>query len=102
MNRNPRLTRTFIGVMVLAAMASTAYASLNSHTLHISYALAVLALAAATSRMKVNLPGIDGNMSVNLPFLLMSVVNLSALEACAVASVSSVVLLWQNRLGNFK
>ena len=43
--------------------------------------LAVLVLAAATSRMKVKLPGINGNMSVNLPFLLMAVVNLSALEA---------------------
>ena len=102
MNRNPRLTRTFIGVMVLAAMASTAYASLNSHTLHISYALAVLALAAATSRMKVNLPGIDGNMSVNLPFLLMAVVNLSALEAVAVASVSAVVQCWPKSQTKFR
>src|SRR5207244_10976135 len=101
MNRNPRLTRTFIGVMVLAAMASTAYASLNSHTLHISYALAVLALAAATSRMKVNLPGIDGNMSVNLPFLLMALVNLSALEAVAVASVSAVVQCWPKPQAKF-
>ena len=31
MNRNPRLTQTFIGVMVLAAIASTTYASLASH-----------------------------------------------------------------------
>src|SRR5258708_16585214 len=91
MNRNPRLTQTFIGVMVLAAVASTTYASLASHALHTSYALAILALAAATSRMKVNLPGINGNMSVNLPFLLMAVVNLSALEAVAVASVSAGV-----------
>src|ERR1700675_4085024 len=80
MNRT-RLTHTFIAVMVLAAMASTAYASLASHTIHASYALALLALAAATSRMKIKLPGIDGNMSVNLPFLLMAVVNLSALDA---------------------
>src|SRR5258708_23053625 len=102
MNRNPRLTRTFIGVMVLAAMASTAYASLASHPLHISYARAVLARAAATSRMKVNLPGIDGNMSVNLPFLLMAVVNLSALEAVAVASVSAVVQCWPKSQKKFK
>ena len=30
------------------------------------FALAVLALAAVTSRLKVKLPGINGNMSVNL------------------------------------
>ena len=102
MNRNPRLTQTFIGVMVLAAVASTTYASLASHALHTSYALAVLALAAATSRMKVNLPGINGNMSVNLPFLLMAVVNLSALEAVAVASVSAVVQCWPKSQTKFR
>ncbi len=93
MNRT-RLTQTFIAVMALAAVASTAYASLASHTLHTSYALAILALAAATSRMKVKLPGINGNMSVNLPFLLMAVVNLSALEAVVIASISTVVQCW--------
>src|SRR6202051_2754852 len=93
MNRT-RLTQTFIGVMVLAAVASTVYAGLASHTLHTSYALAVLVLAAATSRMRVKLPGIDGNMSVNLPFLLMAVVNLSALEAVSIACLSTVVQCW--------
>jgi hypothetical protein len=94
MNRNTRLTKTFIGTMTLAAIAGTAYASLASHTLHPAFALAVLALAAATSRMKIKLPGIDGNMSVNLPFLLMAVVNLSALEAVLIASVSTIVQCW--------
>src|SRR6202050_1351023 len=77
--------------MLLAAIAGTLYASLASHALHPAYALAVLALAAATSRMKIKLPGIDGNMSVNLPFLLMAVVNLSALEAVGIACVATVV-----------
>ena len=94
MKRNTRLTQTFIGLMALAAIASTLYAGLASHTLHGFYALAVLVLAAATSRMKIKLPGIDGNMSVNLPFLLMAVVNLSALEAVVIASVSTVVQCW--------
>ena len=93
MNRT-RLTQMFIAVMVLAAIASSTYASLTSHTLHTSYALALLALAAATSRMKIKLPGIDGNMSVNLPFFLMAVVNLSALEAVMIAGISTVVQCW--------
>ena len=101
MNRT-RLTQTFIAVMVLAAIASTAYASLASHTLHTSYALAVLALAAATSRMKIKLPGINGNMSVNLPFLLMAVVNLSALEAVVIASLSTMVQCWPKLDEKFK
>src|SRR5229473_4964504 len=101
MNRT-RLTQTFIAVMVLMAIASTAYASLASHTLHTSYALAVLALAAATSRMKIKLPGIDGNMSVNLPFLLMEVVNMSALEAVLIASISTMVQCWPKETVKFK
>src|ERR1700691_2846901 len=102
MKPNTRQTKTFIGLMALAAIAGTVYASLASHTLHTSYALAVMVLAAATSRMKIKLPGIDGNMSVNLPFLLMAVVNLSALEAVFIACVSTVVQCWPKPDGKFK
>jgi hypothetical protein len=102
MKTNTRLTQTFIGLMALAATASTLYASLASHTLHTAYALTVLTLAAATSRMKIKLPGIDGNMSVNLPFLLMAVVNLSALEAVFIACLSTVVQCWPKPDSKFK
>ena len=101
MNRT-RLTKMFIAAMVVAATASAGFASMSSHTLHAFYALAVLALAAATSRMKVKLPGIDGNMSMNLPFLLMAVVNLSAMEAIVIACVSTVVQCWPKPEGKFK
>jgi len=101
MNRTT-LTKMFIAVMVLAAMASAVYASLASHAWHAAFALAVLLLAAATSRMKVKLPGIDGNMSVNLPFLLMAVVSLSALEAIIIACVSTMVQCWPKPQAKFK
>lgn len=52
--------------------------------------------------MKVKLPGIDGNMSMNLPFLLMAVVNLSAMEAIVIACVSTVVHCWPKAEGTFK
>src|ERR1700691_55450 len=94
MDRNTRLTKVFIGLMFAAAVAGTAWAGWKSHTLHSYYALALLALAAVTSRMKVKLPGIEGNMSVNLPFLLTAVVSLSAVEAVLIASVSAVVQGW--------
>lgn len=102
MKPNTRLTQTFIGLMAAAAIAGSVYASLSSHTLHTSYALAILALAAATSRMKIKLPGIDGNMSVNLPFLLMAVVNLSAVEAILIAGISTVVQCWPKPESKFK
>lgn len=102
MKPNTRLTKAFIGGMVLAAIVGTLNAALTSHTLHIGNALALLALAAATSRMKVKLPGIDGNMSVNLPFLLLAVVNLSAVEAVLIACVSTVVQCSPQAGGKFK
>ena len=52
--------------------------------------------------MKVKLPGIEGNMSVNLPFLLMAVVNLSAVEAILIASVSTVVQCWPQQSKKFR
>jgi hypothetical protein len=102
MKPNTRLTKTFIAVMALAATGATLFAGLRSHSLHPSYALAVLALAAVTSRMKIKLPGIDGNMSMNLPFLLIAVVNLSALEAVAIACLSTVVQCWPKADSKFK
>lgn len=102
MNRNTRLTQMFIATMSLAAISSTVYAALQSHAMHSYYTLAVLGLAAATSRMKVKLPGIEGNMSVNLPFLLMAVISLSAAEAVLVACAATLVQCWPQAGGKFR
>lgn len=88
---NTRQTKTFIGAMMLTGLSIAGYASFASHTPHRYFALAVLALAAATSRMKVKLPGINGNMSVNLPFLLTAAVSLSGAEAVVITCVSTAV-----------
>lgn len=101
MNTTQR-TNTFICTMMLAAIGATAYAGIQSHTLHVPFALAVLALAAATSRMKVKLPGLNGNMSVNLPFLLTAIVNLSAAEAVLIACLSTVAQCWPPKDKKFK
>jgi hypothetical protein len=88
--------------MVLAAITAAVYAGIGSHALHSYYALALLVLAAATSRMRVKLPGIEGNMSVNLPFLLMAVLRLSALEAVLIASFSTVAQCWPQASRKFR
>lgn len=98
---NTQRTRTFIGGMMLAGATAAGYAGFLSHTLHLYFALAVLALAAATSRMKAKLPGINGNMSVNLPFLLTAVVSLSAVEAVVIACVSTAVQCWPKKAAKF-
>jgi len=94
---NTQRTNIFIGTMTLAAIAATGFAGFHSHTLHAPFALAVLALAAATSRMKVKLPGLNGNMSVNLPFLLTAIVNLSVAEAVLIACLSTVAQCWPTK-----
>jgi len=98
---NTRQINGFVGTMTLAAVAATAYAASGSHTLHMYLALAVLALAAVTSRMKVKLPGVNGNMSVNLPFLLTAIVNLSAAEAILITLVSTAVQCWPKKNAKF-
>lgn len=102
MNHNTRLTQIFIGAMVLAATISAIYAGSTSHIHASFYSLALLGLAAATSRMKVKLPGIEGNMSVNLPFLLMAVISLSSVEAIWIACVSTTVQCWPKDGGKLK
>ena len=98
---NTRRTKTFIGAMMLAAAITAGYATFVSHALHMYFALAVLVLAAVTSRMKVKLPGINGNMSVNLPFLLTAVVRLSAAEAVVIACISTAVQCWPRKNARF-
>jgi hypothetical protein len=100
MNHTRRI-KTFIGAMMLAAAITAGYATFVSHTLHLYFALAVLALAAVTSRMKVKLPGINGNMSMNLPFLLTAVISLSSAEAVVIACVSTVVQCWPRKDAKF-
>ena len=96
-----RQIKTFIAAMTMAAATVAGYAAYTSHGLHSWFALAVLALAATTSRMKVKLPGINGNMSVNLPFLLTAVVNLSAAEAVAITCVSTLAQCWPKKNAKF-
>lgn len=98
---NTRRTTMFIGGMMLASIMSAGYAASLSHASHAYFAAAVLALAAATSRMKAKLPGINGNMSVNLPFLLTAVVNLSAAEAILITCVSTAVQCWPRPTAKF-
>jgi signal transduction histidine kinase len=98
---NTRRIKAFIVAMVLAGIAAAGYASFRSHAQHGYLALAVLALAATSSRLKVKLPGINGNMSVNLPFLLTAVVSLSAAEAVLVTAGSTLVQCWPRKNGKF-
>ena len=94
---NTRRIQMLIGGMIAAAACGVTLTGYGSHQWHPYLAPAVLVLAAATSRMKVKLPGVNGNMSVNLPFLLTAVASLSAIEAVIVACVSTAVQCWPRK-----
>ncbi|MFY9559019.1 MAG: hypothetical protein WAQ52_02175 [Terriglobales bacterium] len=89
--RYTRLTKAFIGFMVLAAVLTIANAAVHGQSWHPYLALTLALVAMATSRMKVTIPGINGNMSVNLPFLMLSVIALSATESILIACASTVI-----------
>ena len=86
-----RLTKAFIGFMVFAAAAIVGDAVVNGRGWHPYLALTLLLVSVATSRMKVTIPGINGNMSVNLPFLMLSVITLSATESILIACASTII-----------
>jgi hypothetical protein len=81
----------FIGLIALGGLAIVAYAALQIHPWHHYQFLTLLVISAVASRMRVKLPGVDGNMSVNLPFMLIAAAQLSLFEAVAVALVSAGV-----------
>lgn len=99
---NTRRIQTLIIFMVMTAVSLSAYSAIKSHALHLYLAAMVLALAVLTSKMKVKLPGINGSMSVNLPFLLVAIVNLSVAEAVAITCISTLVQCWPKKGSKLK
>ena len=91
MNHKPRRAEPFIALISLAGLASLAYGWMHATTWHPYEAVALFAITVAASRMKVKLPGVTGNMSVNLPFLLLAAAELNQVEAIAIAVVSTAV-----------
>ena len=83
--------RLFIGLIVLGGAAVIGWVALGVRAWpHLPF-LAMLAIALPASRLKLKLPGLNGNMSVNLPFILLAAATLSAFEALVLATVSTVV-----------
>jgi hypothetical protein len=76
--------------MVLGGLASLSYGLLQIHPLHYFRFLTLLAIALVATRLKLKLPGLTGSMSMNLPFILIAVVELSLFEALLIALASTV------------
>jgi hypothetical protein len=86
----PDRAKAFVAVMVLAAVGLAAYAIKNRATVGTREFFVLLVIAVLASRLKLRLPGLNGNMSVNLPFILVAFVQLNLAEALLVASASGL------------
>ena len=100
--KNSRLATGFIVIVGVSGLTMLISSALRGTALHQWQFLSLLALGAVTSRAKVKLPGIDGTMSVNLPFILIAAVQLSLFEALTVALVSAALQSIPQRGGEFK
>ena len=85
-----RAARLFICVIILCGLSALSYGALQIHPLHHFWFLTVLAMALVASRLKLKLPGLNGTMSVNLPFILIAVVELGLFEALMIGLASTV------------
>jgi hypothetical protein len=89
--KNSRVATAFITATAMCGLAMLGGSVLKMTALHHYQFLWLLVLGAITSRTKVKLPGIDGTMSVNLPFMMIAAAQLSLFEAVAVALVSATL-----------
>jgi len=89
--KSSRLATTFITLVAMSGLAMLGVSMLKLNALHHYQFISLLMISAMASRMRVKLPGVDGTMSVNLPFMLIAAAQLSLFEALVVALVSSGV-----------
>jgi hypothetical protein len=89
----PRSTsaRVFIALIVISGLCVLGDAILSAHSIYVLRFVSFLVVACIASRLRLKLPGVTGSMSVNLPFILVAVAEMSSLEALAVGCISTFV-----------
>jgi hypothetical protein len=89
----PRSTsaRVFIALIVISGLCVLGDAILSAQSIYVLRFVSFLVVACIASRLRLKLPGVTGSMSVNLPFILVAVAEMSSLEALAVGCISTFV-----------
>src|ERR1700756_4378992 len=80
--------RLFISTVVLAGVCVLGYAVLHPSSSQPLRFVCYMLVALIASRLKVNLPGITGTMSVNFLFILLGILELSFAETLALGCVA--------------
>src|SRR6201988_2708228 len=91
-------TKAFVGITASIGVAVLAYALLHWQPQDPVRFLCYLAVAILASGLKVQLPGIDGTMSVNFLFILLGVMEMSLAETLVIGCTATLVQsVWQLR-----
>jgi diguanylate cyclase (GGDEF)-like protein/putative nucleotidyltransferase with HDIG domain len=80
--------KLFIGTVIIAGTAVLIYGGIHQTSKNIAQFICYLGIAILASRLKVNLPGITGTLSVNFLFILIGVLELSFTETLILGAVS--------------
>jgi hypothetical protein len=90
--------KAFVAVVVVAGLAAVATSIWPVQHADLIRFGSFLVLGAVASTCKMKLPGHDGSMSVNLPYILLSVALLPAAQAMAVAAAAVIAQsFWTSR-----
>jgi hypothetical protein len=88
----PVSARIFIALIIVLGLCVLGSAMVSTHALIYAVRfISFLLMACLAARLKVKLPGLSGTMSVNLPFILVSVVEMSMVEALMIGCLSNLV-----------
>ena len=82
--------RLFIALIALSGLVVLGNAVVHATSSGFARSVSFLLVACLAARLKVKLPGLTGTMSVNLPFILVAVAQMSVIEALAVACLSTL------------
>ena len=91
-------TKAFVGVTACFGVVALGYALSHWQSQDLTRFVCYLVVAILASGLKVQLPGIDGTMSVNFLFILLGVMELSLPETLVIGCTASLVQsVWQAR-----
>src|SRR5438045_7947875 len=91
-------TKVFVGITASLGVVVLSFALSHWHSQDLVRFACYLAVAVLASGLKVQLPGIDGTMSVNFLFILLGVLELSLPETLLIGCTASLVQsVWHAR-----
>jgi diguanylate cyclase (GGDEF)-like protein/putative nucleotidyltransferase with HDIG domain len=84
-------TRVYIGAIIAVGLAVLCYGAFHASSPDLVKFFCYLVVALLASRLKVNLPGVTGTMSVNFLFILLGIIELSFSETLILGCAAILV-----------